>query len=623
MAQAQAQAPYPDHDAPTPADLVGTGYPNAQMQAVLDTLAQMDPQPIENLTPQEAREQPTPADAVMALLAERGESTDPQPLADVGDYRVLTPVGEIPVRVYTPEGHGPFPVLVYAHGGGWVIADVQTYDASCRALANAVPGIVVSVEYRQAPEHPFPAAVEDVYAVYRWALNSAMEINGDPGRVAIAGESAGGNMAAVVCQMAKQDGVPLPLHQALIYPVTDFAMDTHSYAEHADAVPLNRDMMAWFAGHYLPNAADRSDWRAAPLHGDLHGLPPATIVLAEIDPLRSEGEAYLAALRAAGVEARGTVYHGVTHEFFGMTAVLDAARDAVAEVAGELRLAFATATPEADTLRDAGMAARVGAGMGMGMDADADLGMQPDPDAAVPQSTGTRANLGMDSGMAPDTGMGTPSRAPAGMGAAADTGTDMDRAADARLAAEVDRSINMDVDTPHAAGAVSGTDPATDLAREKMADRDVSTGVNPQRAAVDGKQPDAFTTDAANRATGRDAQDATYPDASQDADPLLLEPAASDAALDPTRADESLPGVEPVNGDAAALVNIGDLVLGSDANPVGRVIDIRPDGFLVERGAQATVLVPLDSISRAEAGQAVLYLPAEDVGLMQWDVTIE
>ena len=598
-----AQHPDRDSDAPTPADLVGTGYPNAQMQAVLDTLAQMDPQPIENLTPQEAREQPSPADAVVALLAERGESTDPQPLADVGDYRVLTPVGEIPVRVYTPEGHGPFPVLIYAHGGGWVLADVQTYDASCRALANAAESVVVSVEYRKAPEHPFPAAVEDVYAVYRWALNSAMEINGDPGRVAIAGESAGGNMAAVVCQMAKQDGVPLPLHQVLIYPVTDFAMDTHSYAEHTDAKPLNRDMMAWFAGQYLPNAADRSDWRAAPLHGDLRGLPPATIVLAEIDPLRSEGEAYLEALRAAGVEAHGTVYHGVTHEFFGMTAVLDAARDAVMSVAGDLRLAFASATPEADTVRDAG----VGVGVGLGVDADAVRGMQPDLDTAMQQDAGAGRDIDIDmhSGMAPDTGMGTPSRAPAGMGMrmAADTDTGMDRAAEAALAAEVDRSINMDVDTPHAAGAVSGTDPATDLLRENMADKGA--------ARAGGNLRDT------------DARDAAYPSASPGADPLLLEPAASDAALDPMGADDDLPGVQPVGAVAAAMVNIGDLVLGSDANPVGRVIDILPDGFLVERGTQPTVLVPLDSVSRAEAGQAVLYMPAEDVGAMEWDVTVE
>ncbi len=190
-----------------------------------------------------------------------------------------------------------------------------------------------------------------------------------------------------------------------------------------------------------------------------------------------------------------------------------------------------------------------------------------------------------------------------GMRMAADTDTGMDRAAEAALAAEVDRSINMDVDTPHAAGAVSGTDPATDLLRENMADKGA--------ARAGGNERDT------------DAQDAAYPSASPGADPLLLEPAASDAALDPMGADDDLPGVQPVGAVAAAMVNIGDLVLGSDANPVGRVIDILPDGFLVERGTQPTVLVPLDSVSRAEAGQAVLYMPAEDVGAMEWDVTVE
>lgn len=315
--------------------------PNAQMQAVLDELQVLGGKPIETLTPDEARRQPSPADAVGSLLMRRGLDPSPVPLANVDDRLIPGPIGDFRVRVYTPEGAGPFPVLLYMHGGGWVIATIDTYDASCRALANAVPCIVVSVNYRQAPEHPFPAAVDDVHAAYHWVLANAAEFGGDPTRIAVAGESAGGNLATVLTLLAREHGDPLPLHQLLVYPVTDFNDDKPSYWENADAKPLNRAMMQWFKVHYLPNAADAGDPRAAPLGAaDLSGLPPATIILAEIDPLRSDGEQYLERLRAAGVPTRATVFKGVTHEFFGMTAVLDAAKDAVAEAADELRASF-------------------------------------------------------------------------------------------------------------------------------------------------------------------------------------------------------------------------------------------------------------------------------------------
>jgi len=322
--------------------------PNSQMQAVLDELQNLGPKPLETLSPAEARKQPTPADAVIALLKRQGLTPKPAPVGDIDNRSIPGPVGDVPVRVYTPEGPGPFPVIVYVHGGGWVIATLDTYDSSCRGLANSVPAVVVSVDYRQAPEHPFPAPVEDVYAAYRWTVMNAAEINGDPARIAIAGESAGGNMATVVAMMARDNGDPLPVHQLLVYPVTNYDTNTPSYQENAAAKPLNKPMMEWFAGHYLPNMADRANPYAAPLQAtNLSGLPPATVILAEIDPLRSEGEAYVEKLRAAGVPVRATLFKEVTHEFFGMTPVLDAAKDAVAEAAGELRTAFGIAATDA------------------------------------------------------------------------------------------------------------------------------------------------------------------------------------------------------------------------------------------------------------------------------------
>lgn len=316
--------------------------PNAQMQAVLDELQKLGPKPLPTLSPEEARRQPTPADAVKAVVASQHLTPTPQPVANVEDRKIPGPAGagDVAVRVYTPDGTGPFPVVVYIHGGGWVIADLDVYDSSPRALANAVPAVVVSVEYRKAPEHPFPASVQDVHAAWRWTVMHAAEINGDPTRIAIAGESAGGNMATVVAMMARDNGEQMPVHQLLVYPVTDFKTNTPSYMEYADAKPLNRDMMIWFADQVIPNLADRTNPYAAPLYGDLADMPPATVILAEIDPLRSEGEAYVERLRAAGVPVRATLFKGVTHEFFGMAAVLDASKEAIAEAAEELRASF-------------------------------------------------------------------------------------------------------------------------------------------------------------------------------------------------------------------------------------------------------------------------------------------
>ena len=317
------------------------GRPDAQMQQVLDMLASLGGKPIETLTPEEARAQPTVASAVRLLLREQGKSSEPEPVSEVVDRTLPGPAGALPARVYRPEGPGPLPVLLYFHGGGWVIASPDAYDASARALANAAKCVVVSVAYRRAPEHKFPAAHEDCYAAYRWALERADEVGGDPARVAVGGESAGGNLAAAVSMLARDDGAPVPVHQLLVYPIADYNFDTPSYVAHANAKPLNRPMMQWFFGHYLRSPRDADTPAISPVRvRDLSGLPPATVITAEIDPLRSEGETLADRLRQAGVGVDFGSYAGVTHEFFGTGAVVDKAAQAVRQAAAGLRTAF-------------------------------------------------------------------------------------------------------------------------------------------------------------------------------------------------------------------------------------------------------------------------------------------
>lgn len=323
---------------------VSVGTPNAQMQAVLDQLARLAPTPIETLTPQEARQQPTVADAVKAVLQAQGRSTAPEAVGKVQDTTIPGPAGDIPVRVYTPAGTGPFPVVVYYHGGGFVIANVDVYDSSARGLTNAAGAIVISVEYRQAPENPFPAAVDDAYASYLWATKNAASINGDPKRVAVAGESAGGDLATVVSRRARDAGEQLPVHQLLVYPVTTFAPmgdAAQSVETYANAKPLSKGLLQWFGKYYLPNQADATNPDASPLETqNLSGLPPATIIAAQIDPLQSQGQVYAQKLRDAGVPVTYQLYTGVTHEFFGAGAVVDKGKQAVALAGNQLRMAF-------------------------------------------------------------------------------------------------------------------------------------------------------------------------------------------------------------------------------------------------------------------------------------------
>jgi acetyl esterase/lipase len=317
------------------------GQANPQMQSVLDQLQSLNPKPIPTLTAAEARQQPTPADAAKKEMAKKGMSTAPDPAVASADRTITTATGTLPVRIYTPtSGAGPWPVVVYYHGGGWVIADKAVYDGGARALSKLANAIVVSVDYRQGPEHKFPAAHDDAIATYEWALKNAASIRGDPKKVALAGESAGGGLAVATAIAARDRKLQMPVAIVSVYPIAGTDTTTDSYVENAEAKPLNRAMMSWFFDKYLNGPQDRADPRVNLVAADLHGLPPTTIVNAQIDPLRSEGEMLAKKLGAAGVDVQQKTYDGVTHEFFGMGTVVDDAMSAEQMAADALKKAF-------------------------------------------------------------------------------------------------------------------------------------------------------------------------------------------------------------------------------------------------------------------------------------------
>ncbi|MFZ2469339.1 MAG: alpha/beta hydrolase [Parvibaculum sedimenti] len=265
-----------------------------------------------------------------------------QPIGKVEDRTIPGPVGEIPLRLYTPVAAGSeaLPVLVYFHGGGWVIGDLETHDALCRTLANESGCKVVAVDYRLAPEHKFPAAAEDAFAAVQWVEAHAAEIGVDANRIAVAGDSAGGNLAAVVSLMARDAKGPHISFQMLIYPVTDTNTDTISYREFAEGHFLERDGMIWFFNHYLGDV-DRNDPRVAPLKAASHqGLPPAYVVTGGYDVLRDEGRAYAETLKKAGVPVEHVNYEGMIHGFFNLQGVLDTGREAVKAAAQALKIAL-------------------------------------------------------------------------------------------------------------------------------------------------------------------------------------------------------------------------------------------------------------------------------------------
>jgi acetyl esterase len=327
--------------APRAQTAAGDTHMDADMRKVLDKLTELGARPVEGLTPAEARRQPTPADAVKAVMEAEGRKT-PQPALTTRDITYDGATGPLAARLYAPEQRlalgDRVPLIVYFHGGGWVIGDIAAYAASAQGLAANTPAMVLSVEYRKAPEHPLPAAHDDALAAWRWALANAAELGADPSRVAVAGESAGGNLAINVAIRARAEGLPAPAHMVLIYPVASATMDTASNSKHVNAAPLSKAGMEWF----LDKAVTSDQGRAAVdvLKADLAGLPPATIITAEIDPLQSDGQRLAQALRRAGAEVRHQGYDGVTHEFFGMAPYVSDAVTAQEFVAGRLREAF-------------------------------------------------------------------------------------------------------------------------------------------------------------------------------------------------------------------------------------------------------------------------------------------
>ncbi|UPL48924.1 alpha/beta hydrolase [Hymenobacter sublimis] len=308
-----------------------------EMQAVIETLASLGGKPIETLSAQEARQQPTPADAVMKLMRDNNMPTPPV-TADTMSRMVMPGVK---VRIYTPRNaSGTLPVVVYYHGGGWVIANLDTYDASVRGLVEKTGAIFVSVAYRQGPEHKYPTAHNDSFAAYQWVLKNAASFKGDPQKVAVVGESAGGNLAATVSMMARDKKVMLPKHEVLVYPIAGYDLNTPSYQKYAQAKPLNKPMMAWFFENYLRGAADGKSPMISLVNANLKGLPPTTIITAEIDPLMSDGSMLADKMKAAGVPTKYQNYDGVTHEFFGMAAVVPQAGQAQDMAAAELKKAL-------------------------------------------------------------------------------------------------------------------------------------------------------------------------------------------------------------------------------------------------------------------------------------------
>ena len=310
-----------------------------QTRALLDLIEQRGVPATHTLSPAEAR----------TLYRERRSFTQPEPpaVASVRDLQAAGPHGAIPLRLYRPIGSTEtqtLPVLVYFHGGGWVIGDLDTHDTLCRELANGAGCAVVAVDYRMGPEHRFPAAVDDCLAATRWVQSHAGELQLDATRLAVGGDSAGGNLAAVV-SIAARDAGDLPIaYQLLIYPATDQHRDAPSHTSNGQGYLLTTDTMAYFTGHYITDPAQYTDWRASPLlHDDLATLPPALVLTAGYDPLRDEGAAYAERLTAAGNRATCVCFERQIHGFITMGKLLDEANSAVRLCAAELKHALAAA----------------------------------------------------------------------------------------------------------------------------------------------------------------------------------------------------------------------------------------------------------------------------------------
>jgi acetyl esterase len=300
-------------------------------RTMIDQLEAAGGPPLWEMSPEQAR----------ALSGLMGAMDQPPEVAAVEDRVIAGPACDLAVRIYTPDAPAPRPVVAFFHGGGFVICSVDTHDGLARRLANAIGAVVVSVEYRLAPECRFPGPAEDCYAATVWAHEHAVELGGDPARLIVAGDSAGGNLAAVVTHMARDLGAPPIACQALIYPVIDAACDAPSYTENAEGYFLTASGMRWFWAHYLGPDGDGAHPHASPIRADDHsGLPPAVVITAEYDPLRDEGEAYAEALRAAGARVTMRRYDGMIHGFVSMPMLFPEADDALALVVDSLHAAL-------------------------------------------------------------------------------------------------------------------------------------------------------------------------------------------------------------------------------------------------------------------------------------------
>lgn len=293
------------------------------VQTLLQTMADAGGPAISDLPPETGRE-------VYRMMHQENKKAEMHEVRDAS-------AGTVPIRIYRPVEKDQSPCIVFFHGGGWVIGDLETHDACCRMLAEETGYAVIAVDYRLAPEHPYPAPVHDSYDAFCWIHQHAAELNINPNRLAVAGDSAGGNLAAVISLRARDESGPAICHQLLIYPVTDAAMDTASYSENGEGYMLSQATMTWFFDHYAGMDV-RQDPLVSPLKaGNLQGLPPATVFTAEFDPLRDEGEAYGNRLKEAGVATLIKRFDGQIHGFFTMTDVMPEARQAAQLAARQMK----------------------------------------------------------------------------------------------------------------------------------------------------------------------------------------------------------------------------------------------------------------------------------------------
>ncbi len=306
-----------------------------ELRAMLDDMAASGAPPLPSLSPEEAR-------AAFVGLAE-AINAEPDPVAETRDITIDGPGGPLTMRIYTPgrDGDGPLPVLVFFHGGGFIVGTLDGYDTVCQRLATRGRCMVISVDYRLAPEHKFPAALEDCLAATYWTAENAADLGGDATRLAIGGDSAGGNLAAVVAHVATRKNGPKLVYQVLFFPMTDCSRTYPSHESFSEGYFLSQDMIQWFFDAYARGPADAAHPLLSPLlFEDFEGLPPALVITAGYDPLHDEGERYAARLRDAGVDVTYSCYDDMIHGFISMTAVTPRGFEALDEAAAALHHAF-------------------------------------------------------------------------------------------------------------------------------------------------------------------------------------------------------------------------------------------------------------------------------------------